>query len=215
MTFATLVKLVTEESSPNPRWLVDFSSGPEEVVYEHTFLSKMGEDVATGDDEGDGKTSSNEGSAKPSVEVKQRRSPPPSDAGADSDRKGVAFSDGSSSVNGKRSATGRRSRNSVGTNSDADRVSAREARSRRRQALIDEPVVEPAVVVNTGKRKATGAALASQQYKQRKRAAAAAAANNKNSNAEAEETVTKVKFLTGTLYIHRGTKRRVEFVRRV
>jgi hypothetical protein len=83
--------------------------------------------------------------------------------------------------------------------------SAREARSKRRQAIIDEVPAAPAPIVAppTGKRK-TGGSSSGSKIKKRQRQEPAK-----------DEPVTKVKFLTGTLYIYRGQQRRVEFVRRV
>ena len=86
------------------------------------------------------------------------------------------------------------------------RVSAREARTRRRQAMMeDATVAEPQQQQMarkpsaSGKRKLTGAALLAQKNKRQRN----------------DENCVTVKFLTGTLYLYRGPQRRAEFVRRV
>ncbi len=85
-----------------------------------------------------------------------------------------------------------------------DRVSAREARSRRRQAKIDEDAVPPGTEIVGGKRHLT---LDGHH----------APPNNKKPkhNESDDGEVVKVKLLTGTLYLYRGAQRRAEFVRRV
>jgi hypothetical protein len=85
-----------------------------------------------------------------------------------------------------------------------DRVSAREARSRRRQAKIDEDAVPPGTEVIGGKR-----LLALDDH-------IAPPSNKKPKHNESDDgEVVKVKLLTGTLYLYRGAQRRAEFVRRV
>eukprot|EP00535_Pseudo-nitzschia_heimii_P010767 CAMPEP_0197197290 /NCGR_PEP_ID=MMETSP1423-20130617/32789_1 /TAXON_ID=476441 /ORGANISM="Pseudo-nitzschia heimii, Strain UNC1101" /LENGTH=271 /DNA_ID=CAMNT_0042651109 /DNA_START=16 /DNA_END=831 /DNA_ORIENTATION=+ len=85
------------------------------------------------------------------------------------------------------------------------RASAREARSRRRQAMIDDAAIVPGTEILAGKRKLPPPPPGhrSKQYK-----------NNETQYAEDGEVV-KVKLLTGTLYLYRGAQRRVEFIRRV
>lgn len=85
-----------------------------------------------------------------------------------------------------------------------DRVSAREARSRRRQAKIDEDAVPPGTEIVGGKRLlALDGHIGPPSNKKLK--------NNESDDGE----VVKVKLLTGTLYLYRGAQRRAEFVRRV
>lgn len=81
----------------------------------------------------------------------------------------------------------------------SSRVSAREARSRRRQAKIDEDVKE--VVPPTGVKRRPPIVPGNAKKRQR-------------GETEGGDVV-KVKLLTGTLYLYRGRYRRVEFVRRV
>jgi len=85
----------------------------------------------------------------------------------------------------------------------ADRASAREARSHRRQAKIDDAAIVPGTEILTGKRKLPPTTGHYKKYK-----------DNEPQNAESVEVV-KVKLLTGTLYLYHGSKRRVEFIRRV
>lgn len=82
----------------------------------------------------------------------------------------------------------------------SSRVSAREARSKRRQAKIDEDVKE--VVPPTG-------------AKRRPPVAPVNPKKRKAGEPGEGDDVVKVKLLTGTLYLYRGRDRRVEFVRRV
>jgi len=84
------------------------------------------------------------------------------------------------------------------------RASAREARSRRRQAMIDDAAIVPGTEILAGKRKLPPPpGHRSKQYK-----------HNETQYGEDGEVV-KVKLLTGTLYLYRGAQRRVEFIRRV
>jgi hypothetical protein len=85
------------------------------------------------------------------------------------------------------------------------KASAREARSRRRQAMIDDAAIVPGTEILAGKRKLPPPPVGnrSRQYK-----------HSETQYAEDGEVV-KVKLLTGTLYLYRGAQRRVEFVRRV
>jgi hypothetical protein len=87
-----------------------------------------------------------------------------------------------------------------GKMSARDRVSAREARSNRRQAKIDEdaPLGLGEAAGPEGKRRAPPP----NHSKKRQRG---------DDNCE----VVKVKLLTGTLFLYRGRHRRAEFIRRV
>ena len=79
-------------------------------------------------------------------------------------------------------------------------VSAREARSRRRQSMIDDVKV---VVVPQQSTK---------QMSKRKVAGAAAQARN-SKRQRSDKNCVAIKFLTGTLYMYREPQRRAEFVR--
>mmetsp|Transcript_11125 Transcript_11125/g.24791 ORF Transcript_11125/g.24791 Transcript_11125/m.24791 type:complete len:281 (+) Transcript_11125:109-951(+) len=244
---ATLAQLLTEGSSANPRWLVNFPTPPyKEEVYEHTFWVKLGDkpidDAVAGPVDHakaeDSASSTSKGSAsqekplpssvsKSGLNGPSDKKKPTSDSaaaagleseGSNGKKKAVSFSDESSSnTSGKR--TGRRGKAGKDSKSVRDaKMSAREARSRRRQALMDEPsassAAPPAGTTSAagGKRKVSGAAAMAAQNKRKRMEAA----NNKQSSTEEEESVTKVKFLTGTLYLYReGNRRRAEFVRRV
>ena len=84
------------------------------------------------------------------------------------------------------------------------RASAREARSKRRQAMIDDASIVPGTEILAGKRKMPPPpGNRSKQYK-----------HSETQYTEDGEVV-KVKLLTGTLYLYRGAQRRVEFIRRV
>lgn len=81
-----------------------------------------------------------------------------------------------------------------------DRVSAREARSRRRQAKIDEP--GEGEILDGGKRMLPQEPISSKMAK-------------RHHSGDGDGEVVKVKLLTGTLYLYRGEQRRAEFIRRV
>lgn len=105
---------------------------------------------------------------------------------------------GTQSVDGSNAGSDASSKEET-SRSKSDRVTAREARSKRRQAKIDVDVKD-VVPSADGKR---GAPISQGNAKKRQRGEAD------------EEDVVKVKLLTGTLYLYRGPYRRVEFVRRV
>jgi hypothetical protein len=82
------------------------------------------------------------------------------------------------------------------------KVSAREQRSARRQAVVDEfgtIVSPPSHPTHGGKRKHNGKSSKSKRSRQD----------------EDDANCLKIKLLTGTLYLYRGRHRRAEFVRRV
>ena len=79
----------------------------------------------------------------------------------------------------------------------SSRRSAREARSRRRQAQIDEEAPADDASKGTTRRVAP-------QGNARKR-----------QRVDTDGEVIKVKLLTGTLFLYRGLHRRAEFIRRV
>lgn len=141
---ARLAQLLTEGTSPNPRWLIKFDGQPfkDEEVYEHTF-----------------KEDSSESEKPMSRKPPSRSNSPPPPLMQEAKTSSPSEEDDSTS------------------NPD---VSAREQRSRRRQALID---IKPPKKVKRMK--------------------------------ETNEPVTKIKLLTGTLYLYRGEHRRAEFVRRI
>jgi hypothetical protein len=76
-------------------------------------------------------------------------------------------------------------------------VSAREARSKRRQAKIDDDIVPAELLVGEKSALHLNGAL-----------------KNKRQRGD-EGDVIQVKLLTGTLYLYRGKQRRAEFIRRV
>jgi hypothetical protein len=89
-----------------------------------------------------------------------------------------------------------------------DRMSAREARSRRRQAKIDEDAPFTTTTATGG--------LGEEATHSAKRRLRPPPNHGKKRQRQADDgEVVKVKLLTGTLYLYRGQHRRVEFVRRV
>jgi len=189
-------------TSPNPRWLVKFDGQPykDEEMYEHAFGRKLN----SVDDEDEAVSSSSNGSSggrRLSATSSRRRSGPSSDeddnlveekieenlseypaphpyedsnAGSESEADGPAMSEAA-----------------------RDRVSAREERSKRRQAKIDDDVIPPELLVGEKGAIQLGGIL-----------------KNKRQRGD-DGNVIQVKLLTGTLYLHRGKQRRVEFIRRV
>mmetsp|Transcript_25123 Transcript_25123/g.69300 ORF Transcript_25123/g.69300 Transcript_25123/m.69300 type:complete len:258 (-) Transcript_25123:339-1112(-) len=219
-----LAQLLTEGPSPNPRWLVKFDSQPykDEEMYERAF-GKLLYSVEEGEEQ-----HSTVSSPEPAGSGSARGKTDPA-----SDGKGQgASSEGEKSDDGKKGrsgietaapaptssrtrstqfhrAGGTFSQDSADDSSPAEeasrsRASAREARSRRRQAMIDDLAIVPGTEILAGKRKLPPPpGNRSKQYK-----------NNESQYSEEGEVV-KVKLLTGTLYLYRGEQRRVEFVRRV
>lgn len=215
-----LAQLLTEGPSPNPRWLVKFDGQPQkdEEMYERSFGKLLHSDE---DDRASvpphsassGTTTSTTSAKASSGDLKNEESVLNDGEVAEdksdgsfvktNDRKNVQFHDGSTGGSDMDSETsGRRSTN----RSFKDRVSAREARSRRRQAKIDEEAPAVGVEEVVGKRRAVLPPIASMSKSKRNRA-------GDGGNAGSE--VVKVKLLTGTLYLYRGEQRRAEFVRRV
>jgi hypothetical protein len=167
---ARLAQLLTEPSSPNPRWLVKFDglSLKDEEVYEHVFA----------------------------------KAPSPT-----SDQ---SLSDNYSSSQNRRRQGGYGSDSNSNGRQSTKRALAREARSRNRQAKIDETARQsppPPPPPPPAKRRIPPPPS---RYSKAKKARP----NSSNGDDDDGEVV-KVKLLTGTLYMYRGIHRRVEFVRRV
>lgn len=87
------------------------------------------------------------------------------------------------------------------------KVSDREQRSRRRQAMIEE---EAQTIPGGG----VGSASTSTAPIKRPRPHAPASHSSKKMRAGTNEEVIKVPMLTGTLYLYRGLRRRAEFIRK-
>lgn len=235
-----LAQLLTEGPSPNPRWLVKFDSQPykDEEMYERLFGSLIHSNEESEEQQlpsvtpvlanssGRSKISTNNANPVAANNTNGRGGVSSEGEKSDDTKKGKKSSNSSvsmvttsetsnsKSVQFERDGTidsGSNDSSPNEENSDggkgryrtlADRVSAREARSRRRQAQIDDATFAPGTEVLTGKRKLLPTSN-SKNYKY-----------NEPHYAE-DGTVVKVKLLTGTLYLHRGHQRRVEFVRRV
>lgn len=222
---ARLAQLLTEGTSPHPRWLIRID-GRSEEIYEHLFERVL----VAADDSADagnsdpahfsaherdnesaapGKTTasttgkrsaSNKNSGSGDEGSKEARESGRSDDeemrkenNENNSKKSVSFSNESSANGSEGSETG-------DTSAAGRKVSAREQRSRKRQAMIDEHggnfgVLPPA----NGKRRPP------QNNKSKA----------KRMRPESDEECVKIKLLTGTLYLYRGRHRRAEFVRRV
>lgn len=204
-----LAQFLSESTSPNPRWLVKFDGQPQkdEEMYERGF----GKILVPADDEED-TADSGSGTAK-------RGSKPSSGgsgSGGSNKGSGMSSEEGENvddTIKENEVALIKSSQIAEGSNEGSDtssnvesagggrssRVSAREARSKRRQAKIDEEVPTLAeIAVGVESR----LPIVPSNAKKRQRG-------------EAEGEVIKVKLLTGTLYLYRGRRRRAEFVRRV
>lgn len=218
-----LAQLLTEGTSPNPRWLIKFE-GPykDEEVYEHTFGAVL---EAADDVSSDSPTDSRKSAPRPpsvgnakklsastkaisagANEAEQRSTKgaegnveaAEDDAETNKAKKSVSFSNENSPGGSEESSTPM-------TEAERKKVSAREQRSRRRQAIIDE---HPAPLL-------PGGAEASVPSNGKRRLGLNGKMKNKRSRGEGDDECVKIKFLTGTLYLYRGTNRRAEFVRRI
>lgn len=197
-------------TSPNPRWLVKFDGQPykDEEMYEHAF----GRMVTSGDDEDGAVSSSSTGSGSG---TQKRGAPLTSSRRKGSKRSTVSSEEEDVAIEDKHNEDIEGIENSqenddmnAGTESEADgigmsqeardRASAREARSKRRQAKIDDDII-PAELLNGG--------VANTLH-------LAGALKNKRQRGDEGEVI-QVKLLTGTLYLYRGKQRRAEFIRRV
>jgi hypothetical protein len=236
---ARLAQLLTEGTSPNPRWLIKFDGQPykDEEVYEQTF----GKLLIAADDEPEslhtepvpprrqnsGKSTNSSTSSSTSIGTDADKKISATaktdealagqnvtakdgddgskDAAVDKkDKKSVTFSNENSPVGSDESSTQE-------TGTEGGNVSARESRSLRRQTMIDESDgVLAWTSSGTGNLTAGG-----------KRRLPPGGSNGKSGSKskrprqEGDDSVVKVKLLTGTLYLYRGRNRRAEFVRRV
>jgi hypothetical protein len=235
---ARLAQLLTEGTSPNPRWLIKFDGQPykDEEVYEQTF----GKLLIAADDEpeslptepvpprrqnsGKSVNSTSGSSTSINTEVDKKIAATAKtdeavvgqvlpakdgddgskDAGSDKkDKKSVTFSNENSPIGSDESSTQE-------TGTEGGNVSARESRSLRRQTMIDESDGVLAWTSGTGNLTVGG-----------KRRPPPGGGNGKNGSKakrprqEGDDSVVKVKLLTGTLYLYRGRNRRAEFIRRV
>jgi hypothetical protein len=225
-----LAQLLTEGTSPNPRWLIKFDGQPykDEEMYERAFgkliqpadieeepnepspppptVTKASAAASTATKSGGANATasgtSSEGEKSDDAAAATNTSKKGKSDNNGNNKKSVQFEgaidDGDGSEDSSPEDTARRSK--------ADRVSAREARSRRRQAKIDEEAIPPGAEVLIADKRKIPPPLGHNSKK---------AKNSHNHNHYGDGEVVKVKLLTGTLFLYRGTQRRVEFVRRV
>ena len=174
-------------------------------MYEHSFLGKVVLATNNSDGEHGGTMPQNSRGNSPPARLKEPSSL--SDSGSSS-----ATGSPNKRANNKDKKTKVSSSDEneeqagiVASDTEKARVSARETRTRRRQAMMEDvTATEPyeqtiSKPMASGKRKLTGAALLA----------------HKNKRQRKDENCVTVKFLTGTLYLYRGPQRRAEFVRRV
>ncbi len=205
-----LAQLLTDGPSPNPRWLLKFDGQPykDEEMYERSFRKTL----LSVDDEDAGGTSSSGLVVSSLVQRKTntaRRTSESKKNVASSEEDEVdhkeSFSDEKKvehSVDGSNAGSDVDSDMS-GRRSYKDRVTAREQRSRRRQAKIEDDVIPDFhdQVLDEGKRCVCSISASLDKIKRPR--------------GDTEDEVVQVNLLTGTLYLYRGKKRRVEFIRRV
>jgi hypothetical protein len=219
--------------SPLPRWLVKFDGQPykDEEMYELSFGKPVYSAAVEEDDNGQDGTSGTEATnidrknndgAVNNVETSSEGEKSDAAAGdksssktAKSNKKSVQFGtkvSGDQHINGRNGTHDASSpieddnddaSNKSGSSGRNSKSSAREQRSHRRQAKIDE---ETLVIPGTGMLVGGKRTLSSMT---------GPAAKKYKQNPALDSEVVKVNLLTGTLYLHRGAHRRVEFVRRV
>lgn len=212
-------RLVNQRSADDPAspWLVTFDDQdfPDEEIHE----DDLGPVVARVDDSDNGSskngdaTKSNKGSKKNSLRSKPALSANRDDAKAGSGSDDAESLD-SSNKKKRRSSSIDLQPDDHASNVDTDAssptdaaklaklVSDREQRSRRRQQIIEEDVVPGSDLLKIGHPKPTtnnGLALPLA----------------KKAKTQGGEAVVKIPMLTGTLYLYRGAKRRVAFVRKL
>jgi len=198
-----LAQLLTEGTSPNPRWLVKFDgqSHKDEEMYERAFgklLASSGEDEPIARSKSPTLASQEKASKAQSRSNRRGSNGRNSSTSSEDDVKKVSKESGKKEVQFEEEVdAGSESETSSRKSSTADKVSAREARSRRRQAQIDEETPANDASKGTTRR-------AAPQGNARKR-----------QRVDTDGEVIKVKLLTGTLFLYRGLHRRAEFIRRV
>ncbi|GKZ01179.1 hypothetical protein MPSEU_001069300 [Mayamaea pseudoterrestris] len=203
---ARLAQLLSESASPNPRWLLKFDgqSIKDEEVYQQAFSKKLVSATSPSSSKR-GSNSDNSIHTDNDSMAGGDSTPPSPETKLASDDVLIATK---MSINSNSTDEDDEEGSTSAVNSGVDdhqrllkeqaRVSAREARSRRRQAKVVQESKQLSVKnIRGGFR------------------AGLAKSNGKRQREEGEECV-KVPLLTGTLYLYRGrTKRRAEFVRRV
>ena len=235
---AKLVQLLTEgTASPNPRWLIRYvGNSKDDEVYEHSFLTKVGmnnEDSTSQsveqyvNDDDSPEISDQQHSKKKKFEISNDLNDL------------VVNSDSSFGVKGAA-----KTNKASSDKNNALSTSTRDVRSRRRgQPLPNKELYEEnestrtydILSQNAGetntilsqqqrKRKLTGAAKMSVETKRERESKTSKSSTNTSSfpavakpqqHPKEEEECVKIKFLTGTLFLYRGKRRRAEFIRRV
>lgn len=207
-----LAQLLTEGPSPNPRWLLKFDGQPhkDEEMYERSFgktlWSAEEEDsggamssasVVSSSTQRKGNVARRTAGNKKGVTSSEEDEADPDHTTSQSDEKRVENSVDESNAGSEVDS------DTSGRRSHIDRVTAREQRSRRRQAKIDDEVIP---------------ALNEQIFPGEKRSVSSLSEslkNTKRARRDGDGEVIQVNLLTGTLYLYRGKQRRAEFIRRV
>ncbi|GAX16977.1 hypothetical protein FisN_5Hh356 [Fistulifera solaris] len=208
---AVLAQLLTEGSSVHPRWLIKFE-GPykDEEVYEHAFTKvddgRRSSDTSSGEGEFNRiamDSATNKPTGNATIKGKGRSTSSPVDEVAELSEPlpGPPSDDNSKDAKKSQESSPIASDSSIPETAEARRkkASAREQRSRRRQAIIDEFGVPQPIEEGSNKRKMP-------PHKPFK---------NKRPKPSGDEKCIQIKLLTGTLYLYRGPNRRAEFIRKV
>jgi len=192
-----LVYKLTEGPTANPRWLVAFDDKPawkEEEVYEKAFgkhLSKFEENPTSNKNIIRSRHKSKKSiKSDPSENISTSSEAEETRPMPDPKKKAVTFTDNSPTISEVELSPKSRK--------DRDRVSAREQRSLRRQAMVEDVVPQHPVLSSTGKRPRS----------------TPPPPGNVSKKARKDGEVIKVPMLTGTLILYRGLNRRAEFIRK-
>jgi hypothetical protein len=232
-------------ASPNPRWLIHYvGNSKDDEVYEHSFLAKVGmnnEDSTTCqsveqnilDDDSPGIFDQQNSKKKKSDNINDVDPVVNSDSsfglkGATKTNKASSNSSRSSNKNSALSTATRdvRSRRRGQPLPDKELYEEKQEESARSDDRLSQNTgeINALATQQQRKRKLTGAAKMSVETKRERESKTAKSLTNTSSlsattkpqqHPKEEEECVKIKFLTGTLYLYRGKRRRAEFVRRV
>lgn len=190
------------EEQPAAPAASEITSGGSSAKSKTSISSAVANSVAEPTNDSKGSGASGEGDKSDDAKNGKNANGSNTDTTTTSKAKGVQFQKSAANLSHDSDSSPTEENSRGGTS--RSRASAREARSRRRQAMIDDAAIVPGTEILAGKRKMPPPpGHRSKQYK-----------HNETQFAEDGEVV-KVKLLTGTLYLYRGAQRRVEFVRRV
>jgi hypothetical protein len=208
-----LAQLLTEGPSPNPRWLIKFEkkSYKDEEMYERAFkaLIHSNEDV-------DERKNHSTTIIAPQLHIVSRSTPSPDNTKVD----GSTPSEGGNSDDAKEGNKGNSSSvSSSATMTTSKTVSSKSVQFHKGDTASNEGSDDSSPnEENSGSRKARYRASQREARSRRRQAKIETSSKKIKPNEQqyaGNGEVVKVALKTGTLYLYRGTHRRVEFVRRV